>query len=251
MEQQINWHSRFSQQARWTAELRGYVLSRISDVRNMIEIGCGTGAVLSDLSAGMSSRETCRFFGLDIDLHFLQQAAGEIPHAGFVQGDAHSLPFPNGCFDLAFTHYLLLWVQDPFRVLLECQRVVRPGGWVAAFAEPDYGGRIDYPPALAEFGRAQEQSLRSQGADTRLGRQLKALFHRAGFKKIECGVIGAQWQEQPETDELSLEWEVALADLTGHIPQADLEKYKSVFFNSGRSGEQVLFVPTFYAFGQV
>ena len=251
MKRNVVWHLRFSQQARWTADLRRYVFSQISNVHDLLEVGCGTGAVLSDLPDFDAPGSPVRLTGLDLDPDFLQTASAGLPGARFVLGDAHILPFSTSSFDLAFTHYLLLWVKNPLGALQECRRVVRPGGWVAAFAEPDYGGRIDYPAGLTILGEAQEKSLQRQGAEPRLGRQLKALFHQAGFKEIECGVIGAQWQSQPTSQELDLEWEVALMDVQDDFSQAEISAFRELYFGPNNDAENILFVPTFYAFGQV
>jgi len=251
MTKNIEWHLRFSQQARWTTELRCYVFSRISNVHSILEVGCGTGAILGDLPAFHASETPYSLTGLDLNLKYLQKASATLPGSRFVLGDAHVLPFSEDRFDLAYTHYLLLWVENPLGVLQECRRVVRPGGWVAAFAEPDYGGRIDYPAGLSVLGEAQEKSLDRQGAKPRLGRQLRTLFHQVGFKEIECGIIGAQWQNPPTSLELDLEWEVALMDIQGNFSQAEIAAFKRLFYDSNKAAENILFVPTFYAFGQV
>ena len=107
------------------------------------------------------------------------------------------LPFAGGQFDSVYCHFTLLWVADPLRVLCEARRPLQTGGWVLALAEPDYGGRIDYPETLAETGRLQAESLRRQGADIQLGRRLRALFHQAGLRNIESGVVSGQWREPP------------------------------------------------------
>jgi len=72
-------------------------------------------------------------------------------------------------------------------------RITRPGGAVLALAEPDYGGRIDYPIKLAQMGKWQIESLRLQGADPLMGRKLATIFNSAGFDSVETGVLGGQW----------------------------------------------------------
>ena len=77
------------------------------------------------------------------------------------------------------------------------RRVVQPGGWVAALAEPDYGGRIDYPDALAALGWKQAAAVHAQGADIYAGRKLAGWLGQAGLKDIQVGLLGGQWGAPP------------------------------------------------------
>lgn len=267
----MDWHARFKQQARWTEGLRRYLFERsgLAPGQRLLEVGCGTGAVLVGLA-----QSGCRLHGLDLDREFLQQAqinlsatqTGDVythtapglptpkpllpAPASLVQGDAHHLPYAGGSFDLAYCHFLLLWVSDPAQALREVRRVLRPGGWALALAEPDYGGRVDYPEALIPLGELQEAALRRQGAETRLGRRLGALFHRAGFSDVETGVLGGQWRLAPALEEQAQEWAVLQADLGAEIPAAELDRLRQIEARAWLQGERVLFVPTFYAVGR-
>lgn len=93
--------------------------------RDVLEVGCGTGRVLSrlaplarravgvDLSEGMLAHARAR--GLDVR-----------------QGDATALPFDDASFDAAVSFKVLAHVEDLPRALAEMARVVRPGGVVLA-----------------------------------------------------------------------------------------------------------------------
>lgn len=241
----MNWHARFTQQARWTEPLRRYLLQRagLSPAMRLLEVGCGTGAVLSALVESGS-----QLHGLDIDRAFLRRA--QSLGADLTQGDAHFLPYAEASFDIACCHFLLLWVADPARVLAEMRRVLRPGGWLLALAEPDYGGRIDYPDDLARLGALQEAALRRQGAETRLGRRLSALFHAAGLQEVESGVLGGQWTSAPSPADLAQEWAVIEADLGEALPPEELARLRQIDAQAWARGARVLFVPTFYAAGR-
>jgi hypothetical protein len=128
------------------------------------------------------------------------------------------------------------------------RRVTRSGGSVIALAEPDYGGRIDYPEELAILGRHQAAALRKQGADPRMGRRLAEVFHQLGLQDIEVGVLGGQWKGKSSRREWELEWRVLQSDLGG---EQDTDSLRALDWAARERGERVLFVPTFYAFGRV
>lgn len=249
-----DWHARYTRQAGWTRSLRRYVFERIplSSVSLLLDAGCGTGALEADGFHGRTA-----IVGLDIDLDSLDYAKNNNAPARWVQGDVLRLPFPSNRFDIAFCHFLLLWVPDPLQALKEMSRVTRPGGYILALAEPDYGGRIDFPPELEILGNWQMASLRQQGANPLIGRRLSWLFNETGLEQIETGVLGAQWQSAPSKAEIESEWAILHSDLeqllgSGEVLhwQADYDKFKHLDETSWQQGERVLFVPTFYAMGK-
>jgi len=242
-----DWHHRFLQQSGWTRPVRRYLLARLglSASSRILEAGCGTGAI----TAGLRQDTPARVFGLDLNPAFLRLARHNDPATRFTAGDALRLPYPGGCFQAVVCHFFLLWVKDPAAALNEMLRVTQPGGAVIAFAEPDYGGRIAHPPALADLGRLQAAALRQQGADPGMGRQLSGLFHAAGLENIETGLLGAQWQGRPSPEEVDSEWAVLEDDLSGALPPQRLQEMRQVDAAARASGQRVLFVPTFYAIG--
>ena len=179
------WHARYTRQAGWTASLRSYLFERhgIAAARRVLDCGSGTGAL--EAGGGLGVGFQGWLVGLDIDSANLAYAKSLAPDAAWVQGDGLRLPFAAQSYDLVFCHFYLLWVADPLQALRELRRVTRPGGSVIALAEPDYGGRIDFPPELETLARWQQASLRRQGANPLLGRRLAWLFHQAGLEQVE------------------------------------------------------------------
>ena len=145
----------------------------------------------------------------------------------------------------------MLWVTDPEQVLREMHRVTVPHGWVACLAEPDYGGRIDYPAELGPLGHWQSEALMRQGAVPEIGRQLMDLLHAAGLAKIEGGVLGAEWTSAQIAEWDTTEWETLRRDLTNGQHARQLERLEAVDRRARQEGRRVLFVPTFYAHGRV
>ncbi len=243
-----DWHQRYLQQARWTQPLRQYLYKKVelSQAKSILEIGCGTGALLAELS----TFPLAVIHGLDIAPENLNLAADVVANARLICGDAHQLPYANNAFDIVYCHFLLLWVEHPGQAVREMLRVARPGGVVLALAEPDYAGRIDFPEALSELGKRQAEALRKQGANPDIGRQLASLFAQAGLRGIEAGVLGSQWKTSFAPEELELEWKVLYSDLLDMVGETRLKALQEIDTQAWQSGTRILFVPTFYAWGQ-
>lgn len=240
-----SWHDRYLQQAGWTAQTRHYLFEKVglNDSSRVLEPGCGTGAVLSDCPGSFLA-------GIDWDLKNLQVARQSAPRAHLACANALSLPFPQGGFDACISHFFLLWV-DAEQALAEMMRVIRPGGWVIALAEPDYGGRIDRPIELAELGRLQAEALEKQGADPLMGRKLAGFFADAGLQDVLTGIIGGEWSTRGMADGWELEWAALESDLAGQISPEKLAELRRIDAAAWAHGERILFVPTFYALGRV
>jgi ubiquinone/menaquinone biosynthesis C-methylase UbiE len=244
------WHQRFKQQAQWTSSLRNYLYNKIDiyHAERILDVGCGTGILLEELnqlSPGLA-------YGVDINYFSLEFIHKALPMSLLIQGNALCLPYRSRVFDVALCHFLLLWVKDPLQVIKEMTRAVHPGGYVMALAEPDYGGRIDFPVELAQLGKWHSEALREQGANPLIGRELQSLFALAGLSNIETGVLGGRWVAQQTEQEIELEWFVLQTDLSQKeefIRSA--AEFKALDRISRSKQQRILYVPTFYAFGRV
>lgn len=242
------WHRRFAQQARWTAQLREHVFARLGlkDAGRILEVGCGTGAVLAELPALTGAA----LFGIDLDAARLRLAVESVPGAGgLAAADGLRLPFPAGSFDAVVCHYYLLWVRDAARAMAEMTRVTRPGGWVLALAEPDHAGRVDAPAGLERLGQLQTQALARQGADVTAGRKLAGWLRGAGLRDVTVGVLGGEWSA-PDMDAWSDEWAVLEDDLRGALSAQQLAALREQDRAAWQRGKRVLFVPTFFGWGR-
>lgn len=242
----MNWHTRYAQQANWTRELRSYIFEKtgLRNTSHVLEVGCGTGAILSELPKGPA------IHGLDINREALIECRLHAPQSRPVQGNALSLPYPDHTFGIVYSHFLLLWVGNPLGALREMKRVTKQGGYVIAFAEPDYLNRIDEPRELIPLGKGQTDSIRSQGADPGLGARLAGMFFEAGITIQETGKIQSA-EQKPSLDEWKIEWEVIESDLRGSMPDERLQKMQEIDHRARQEGRRVFYVPTYFAWGQV
>src|SRR6476469_7238507 len=86
----------------------------------------GTGAGTLALALAPLVREVV---GVDIVDELLERARTRAPATvTFVEGDATSLPFQTGSFDLVCTRRTLHHIAHPERVVAELTRVTAPGG---------------------------------------------------------------------------------------------------------------------------
>ncbi len=248
-----DWHTRFVQQTQWTSTLQQHIINRtrLHKSRRILEIGSGTGAVTTALRANLPAENQVEFYGLDLNRGYLNFAQHQDIQLNIVQGDGHTLPFPPGLFDVTYCHFLLLWVSNPMKVVKEMLRVTRPAGVVIAMAEPDYGGRIDYPDDLIRIGQLQTNSLEIQGADPYMGRKLPGIFSNAGLKNIEFGVLGGQWDQRNYPGVYESEWDILRYDLETLLTHEEITQIQRSLFVAQSTGDRVLFIPTLYAFGYV
>ena len=242
----MNWHARYVQQANWTRDLRNYIFNKvhIEDAQRVLEVGCGTGAVLSEVPTHHS------LHGLDIDRTALEMCRPLVPDAALTEGNALQLPYLNQTYDLVYCHFLLLWVRDPLQALTEMKRLTKQDGYVIAFAEPNYLQRVDAPEELIPLGKWQTEALIQQGADPGLGARLAELFFAAGIKIVETGIIQGP-RDEPSPNEWEMEWYVIETDLDGWIPEPDIQRMKRLDRQAREQRTRVLHVPTHFAWGQV
>lgn len=108
----------------WEATARGLLgLVHLGDV---LDAGSGDGA-MAELLAPRARSITC----LDRSEKVLAAARNRLrhlPNVALVPGDLHALPFPGDRFDQVLLFHVLVYAEDPARVVAEAARVLRPGG---------------------------------------------------------------------------------------------------------------------------
>lgn len=103
--------------------IRRWVLPRLKEGAEFLEIGCGTGSVLEALSKG----STLKLTGAEAYLDGLKRAKARLPGARFVQLDARALPF-EGAYDGVGLFDVLEHVEEDEAVLRSVHRALKPGG---------------------------------------------------------------------------------------------------------------------------
>ncbi len=106
-------------------ELEADIVARYGTGRDVLEVGCGTGLVLSRIA-----RFAKKAVGVDLSPGMLEKAKAR--GLTVAEGSATELPFEDESFDVACSFKVLPHVAGIERALAEMARVVRPGGHVLA-----------------------------------------------------------------------------------------------------------------------
>lgn len=100
-------------------------------VAKIVEIGAGAGAVTRRIAARFPAAEVV---GLEPSEGFVQEArarATTLSNLTFQVADGAALPVAGNSVDGVVIHTVLSHVTDPFPILNEAVRVLRPGGMIA------------------------------------------------------------------------------------------------------------------------
>jgi ArsR family transcriptional regulator len=122
-------------------------------VKNLLDIGTGTGRVLQLLD-----RHVDHGLGLDLSREMLSVARANLAdpryaHCTLRQADMYQLPVEEGAFDLIVLHMVLHFSDRPASVIAEAARALAPGGHFLI---------VDFAPHSME-------ELRDEHAHRRLG----------------------------------------------------------------------------------
>ncbi|MEM7376711.1 MAG: class I SAM-dependent methyltransferase [Pseudomonadota bacterium] len=108
-------------------ELILWALGRYApDSQNLLEIGCGTGYVLSGIAAAYPQLALC---GSEIFMSGIPFAAERLPAAELMQMDARQLPFVDA-FDVVGAFDVLEHIEEDEAVLAQVWQALKPGGCV-------------------------------------------------------------------------------------------------------------------------
>lgn len=133
----------------WRAKSKKLVLEGLE--QSVLDLGVGTGRFLGTFIAGKTFR---RAVGLDFSSKMLEKSREELPgNVRFVSGDFHSLPFPDGIFDLVISSFTLRSVKNLSVFFDEIYRVLTPHGKTAllCLTRPNGLFRFIYYPYLRYY----------------------------------------------------------------------------------------------------
>lgn len=147
----------------------------------VLDIGSGPGLLARELADAVGP--TGRVCGLDLSEPMLEMGrrrCADRPQVSFEQGDAATLPFEAGAFDVVVTTQVYEYVADIPGALAEVARVLRPGGLVAIL-DTDYDSLVVHtedPERLERILDAWDEHFLHRGLPRVLGAELR----EAGFR---------------------------------------------------------------------
>lgn len=98
-----------------------------------LDVGCGNGAFTEMIVERCAPAAVSGIDPAEGQLRYARERpAAQL--ASFQLGDAMALPFADDAFDVAVMALVIFFVPEPTSGVAEMVRVVRPGGWVSAYA---------------------------------------------------------------------------------------------------------------------
>jgi SAM-dependent methyltransferase len=96
----------------------------------VLDVGSGTGEPAISLAASVETHGHVAALDLSAELLAIAQERAQargLTNFSTRQADAHSLPFPDGSFDLATSRFGVMFFRDPELAFRELHRVLEPG----------------------------------------------------------------------------------------------------------------------------
>jgi ubiquinone/menaquinone biosynthesis C-methylase UbiE len=155
-----------------------------------LDVGCGNGAFTEALIARCAPAAVSAIDPSEGQLRYARTRP-EAKLAEFRVGDAQALPYADRSFDAAAMALVISFLPDPGKAVMEMMRVVRPGGWVAAYMWDLPGGGIPVEPmfrALKSLGIA----VAVPGIEVSRRDNMRAVWEKAGLQSIDTQVIRIQ-----------------------------------------------------------
>jgi ubiquinone/menaquinone biosynthesis C-methylase UbiE len=161
-----------------------YLLPHLRDGQHLLDVGCGPGTITADFARRLPTGKAC---GIDCSRDIIDAARRAHPDAAFAVADVYRLPFDGASWDVVHAHQLLQHLSRPVAALKEMQRVLRPGGIVAA-RDSDYATFTWHPASetLERWPRLYQEIARANGGEPDAGRRLRSWAQDAGFRRVQA-----------------------------------------------------------------
>ncbi|UCD13026.1 MAG: methyltransferase domain-containing protein [Thermoplasmatales archaeon] len=250
-EELINFVKKLDLQALETAEERLplYLEVGLKDARLVLDVGCGSGFVTRDI-ARLTKGIVIGIDGSSYLIKVAKKILKEYLNIKLCIGNGERLPFKNNSFDIVTCNLVLMWADDPQKVVNEMARVTKSKGKVLASLEPDYGGKIHWPENLKVDQVFAGDAIRRKGGDPHIGRKLRALFISAGLE-TKVGIGNSRIWSCEEDKHYYLHsrdfYIKALKD--AGVSDKEIDEWEYEYLKSLDDGVQLNFFPQFYAIG--
>ena len=191
----------FNQHKKWRNDIM--IRMNVKKGSSALDVCCGTADWTIALAEAVGPDG--KVIGLDFSESMLDSGRPKVanyPTVELIQGNAMELPFPDNSFDYVTIGFGLRNVPDYDQVLMEMNRVLKPGGMVVCLETsqteiPVYRQlfRFYFKFIMPLFGRIfaksyNEYSWLQESADDFPGtKQLAQLFVEAGFREVSYQAV--------------------------------------------------------------
>jgi ubiquinone/menaquinone biosynthesis C-methylase UbiE len=153
-----------------------------------LDVGCGTGAFAELIAERCAPTHVVGVDPSEGQLAFARARSGA-SNASYEKGDAMALPFGQHQFDAAVMALVIFFVPEPAKGVAEMARVVRPGGWVGAYAWDVLGGGFPFDSIWQETLAAGVAPFLPPKPELGRLEVLHALWKADGLQEVEAREI--------------------------------------------------------------
>jgi ubiquinone/menaquinone biosynthesis C-methylase UbiE len=190
---------------RWSCLLSAPFVNfaRIAGTGRILDVGCGTGSLISALTAAAPHAEKT---GIDLSHSYIDFARSRAadPRWTFRQGDGGALPYEDATFDAVLSLLVLNFISDAEKAAGEMVRVAKPNGVVAASVWDFRGGLChlrmlgDTAAVLDPAGQVLRDKVFSSPF-TRPG-ELAEMWKTAGLRDVDQTSLAIRMEFQSFAD---------------------------------------------------
>ncbi len=185
---------------RWSRRLAKPFLEFVGirdGLERVLDVGCGTGALANAVLARSRSAEVHAVDLAQVYVEYARQHNPD-PRLVFAVGDACSLSYPSGHFDLVLSLLVLHFVPRSADAIAEMQRVAKPGAVVGAAVWDTRGGfvanRLFFDTAAALDPRASQRRARNYTRPLTKPGELAAAWRDGGFLDVVETQLGMRME---------------------------------------------------------
>ncbi len=206
--------------ARTATKEAAFLLPHLRPGMTLLDCGCGPGTITTGLAEVVAPG---RVVGIDMDEERIVAARKHAAERGvnnvdFQAANVYQLPFPDGFFDAAFEHSVLMHLKDPLIAVQEIRRVLKVGGVFGARDNDMSDIEANFNPVLEHATELVQNWFAHRGSGLQFARRLRGVLGQAGFCRVEasasCNSFGT-----PETVK---QWAEVMM---GNVQQADFVKF--------------------------
>ena len=175
---------------RWSRKAGKLFLDWLDAPKNLswLDVGCGNGAFTEEIIARCMPAAVTAVDPSDDQLGYARTRPG-VKMTNFRVGDAQNLPFAVSTFDIATMALVISFLPNPDKAAAEMARVVRPGGWVAAYMWDGPGGGTPVHPIYLVLESMGMTSVRPPNPAASGRDAMQGLWKNAGLESVETRVI--------------------------------------------------------------